>query len=47
VVLSRQEIDRVIDKMKDLYDLVVKLLYGCGLRLSECMKLRVHLRPKP
>jgi integron integrase len=42
VVLSRQEIDRVIDKMKDPYDLVVKLLYGCGLRLSECMKLRVH-----
>jgi integron integrase len=42
VVLSRQEIDRVIDKMKDPYDLVVKLLYGCGLRLSECMKLRIH-----
>ena len=24
------------------YDLVVKLLYGCGLRLSECLQLRVH-----
>jgi site-specific recombinase XerD len=42
VVLSREEIDRVIGKMKDPYDLVVKLLYGCGLRLSECMKLRIH-----
>ena len=26
VLLSRQEINRVIDKMKDPYDLVVKLL---------------------
>ncbi|MFP4452666.1 MAG: integron integrase [Desulfobacterales bacterium] len=41
-VLSRQEIDQVIDKIKEPYDLVVKLLYGCGLRLSECMKLRIH-----
>ena len=24
------------------YDLVVKLLYGCGLRLFECLRLRVH-----
>ena len=24
------------------YDLVVKLLYGCGLRLFECLKLRVQ-----
>ena len=42
VVLSRQEIDQVLGKMRDPYDLVVKLLYGCGLRLSECMKLRIH-----
>ena len=42
VVLSRQEIDQVLGKMKDPYNLVVKLLYWCGLRLSECMKLRVH-----
>jgi integrase len=25
-----------------MIDLIVKLLYGCGLRLSEGMKLRVH-----
>jgi site-specific recombinase XerD len=24
------------------YDLVVKLLYGCGLRLSACVQLRVQ-----
>ena len=24
------------------YDFVVKLLYGCGLRLTECLNLRIH-----
>lgn len=42
VVLSREEVDRIIHCLHDPYDLVVKLLYGCGLRLSECMKLRIH-----
>ncbi len=42
VVLSRQEIDLILENLKYPYDLVVKLLYGCGLRLSECMKLRIH-----
>ena len=42
VVLSRQEINEVIDNLKYPYDLIVKLLYGCGLRLFECLKLRVQ-----
>jgi integron integrase len=42
VVLSREEVDRVIQHLDDPYDLVVKLLYGCGLRLFECLKLRVQ-----
>lgn len=42
VVLSREEIDCIFQNLRQPYDLVVKLLYGCGLRLSECMKLRVH-----
>ena len=42
VVLSRKEIDRILQNLHYPYDLVVKLLYGCGLRLSECMKLRIH-----
>jgi integron integrase len=42
VVLSRDEIDRIIENLYCPYDLIVKLLYGCGLRLSECMKLRVN-----
>lgn len=42
VVLSREEVDLVIKNIRYPYDLVVKMLYGCGLRLSECMKLRVN-----
>lgn len=41
VVLSRKEIDTVLKHLPSPYDLVVKLLYGCGLRLFECLQLRV------
>jgi integron integrase len=42
VVLSRDEIDLIIKKIRYPYDLIVKLLYGCGLRLSECMGIRIN-----
>jgi integron integrase len=42
VVLSRPEIDAVTKHLEYPFDLVVKLLYGCGLRLFECVKLRVQ-----
>ena len=42
VVLSREEVDLVLGNLQYPSDLVVKLLYGCGLRLSECLKLRIH-----
>ena len=42
VVLSREEIDSIISALALPYDLVAKMLYGCGLRLSECMSLRVQ-----
>jgi len=42
VVLSRREIEAVLKHLSYPYDLVVKLLYGCGLRLFECVKLRVQ-----
>lgn len=32
----------ILDNLSYPYDLVVKVLYGCGLRLFECMKLRIH-----
>jgi len=41
IVLSRQEIDSVVKHLTHPYNLVVKLLYGCGLRLFEGVKLRV------
>jgi integrase len=40
-VLSREEIDAIITQLDHPYCLVVKLLYGCGLRLFEGMNLRV------
>jgi integrase len=42
VVLSRREIDAVLKHLSYPYALVVKMLYGCGLRLFECLKLRVQ-----
>ena len=42
VVLSRQEIDEIIKNLSTPYNLIVKLLYGCGLRLFECLNLRVN-----
>jgi site-specific recombinase XerD len=42
VVLSREEIEAVLRHLGPPFDLVVKLLYGCGLRLFECLKLRVQ-----
>ncbi|MEN8132354.1 MAG: integron integrase [Pseudomonadota bacterium] len=42
VVLSREEIDLLFDHLDDPINLVASLLYGCGLRLFECLKLRVQ-----
>jgi len=40
-VLTRAEVLQVIVFLKGQYRLMAKLLYGCGLRLSECLRLRV------
>ena len=42
VVLSRKEIDAILAHLVPPFDLVVKLLYGCGLRLFECLNLRLQ-----
>ena len=42
VVLSRGEIEAILSHLAPPFDLVVKLLYGCGLRLFECLNLRVQ-----
>jgi integron integrase len=40
-VLSKDVTIRVLSGMQGLHQLMAKLLYGCGLRLMECMRLRV------
>ncbi|RNC67437.1 MAG: integron integrase [Desulfuromonadales bacterium] len=42
VVLSRQEIDHILKLIDHPHSLIARLLYGCGLGLFECLKLRVH-----
>lgn len=42
VVLSRAEVDAVFQHLSGAPALAAKLLYGCGLRLSECLNLRVN-----
>jgi integron integrase len=41
VVLTKAEVRRVLDRLDDPYRLVGDLLYGSGLRLLECLRLRV------
>jgi len=41
VVLSAQEVRRIIDELSDTHRLMAMLTYGCGLRLMECLRLRV------
>lgn len=40
-VLSREEVIRIIDRMNGLNKLMAQVLYGSGLRLMECLRLRV------
>jgi len=41
VVLSRDEVAAMLGQMEGVYGLVAQLLYGAGLRLLECLQLRV------
>jgi len=41
VVLSREEVRRLLDQLDRSVALVAGLLYGSGLRLLECLRLRV------
>ncbi len=41
VVLSRGEVKQVLDQMNGTKWIMASLLYGAGLRLLECMRLRV------
>jgi integron integrase len=41
VVLNRAEVALVLERMDGLYGLMGRLLYGTGMRLMECCRLRV------
>ncbi len=41
VVLTKDEVKVVIENMKGIYKLITMLMYGCGLRMNEVIKLRV------
>ena len=42
VVLSAGEVERLLQEINDpVYRLMASLLYGCGMRLMECVRLRV------
>jgi integron integrase len=41
VVLTRHEVTRVLERMEGVYGLMARLLYGTGMRLMECVRLRV------
>jgi integron integrase len=40
-VLTKEEVQRVLAAMSGNYQLIARLLYGSGLRLVECLRLRV------
>ena len=40
-VMSKQEVKRVFGELTGIYLLMGKLLYGCGLRIRECLRLRI------
>lgn len=41
VVLTREEVREVLSRMRGVYALMAGLLYGTGMRLMECVRLRV------
>jgi integron integrase len=41
VVLSRDEVNRLLDNLEGTFQLMARLMYGTGMRLMECVRLRV------
>ena len=42
VVMTKKEVQLVLNEMKGIHFLMVRILYGSGLRLMECLRLRVQ-----
>ena len=41
VVLTKDEVQKVIDNLDGVYQLIVSMMYGCGLRMQEALNLRI------
>jgi|Deesub1362A_J573_1020465.scaffolds.fasta_scaffold02508_5 integron integrase len=41
VVLTRREVQMILSRMQGVPKLMASLMYGCGLRVSECVRLRI------
>ena len=41
VVLTKEEVKQVIFYMNGVYKLMLSLMYGCGLRMNELLRLRI------
>jgi integron integrase len=40
-VLSQDEVSKVLEQLRGVHAIIGRLLYGCGLRLTECLRLRI------
>ena len=41
VVLTREEVKLILENLDGIYQLIVTLMYGCGLRMNEALNLRI------
>ncbi|HFU76176.1 MAG TPA: integron integrase [Arcobacter sp.] len=41
VVLTKEEVQNVLGNLNGMYKLIVTLMYGCGLRMSEVLNIRL------
>jgi integron integrase len=41
VVLTVEEVDKILLRMSGVSRLMARLIYGCGLRMQECLQLRI------
>jgi integrase len=41
VVLTKDEVQKILTNLTDVYQLIVYMMYGCGLRMNEALNIRV------
>ena len=41
IVLTKEEVQKILENLNGIYKLLVTLMYGCGLRMSEALNIRI------